>query len=134
MTIAAKLDEMGQAAWIGLLVLAFIVFWPLGLAILAFMIWSGRMGCGNGRGMSRWRARAEEFSRNTNWWQPPRGSSGNRAFDDYRAETLRRLEEEQQEFQDFLKRLREAKDKAEFDQFMADRRGRSGFTEQPQQG
>ncbi len=49
-------------------------------------------------------------------------SSGNSAFDEYRAETLRRLEDEQQEFFDFLDRLRQAKDKAEFDQFMADRR------------
>jgi hypothetical protein len=60
------------------------------------------------------------------FWSPP--SSGNRAFDDYRAETLRRLEEEQREFQEFLTRLREAKDKAEFDQFMADRRGRHDIT------
>ena len=53
---------------------------------------------------------------------PP--SSGNHAFDEYRTETLRRLEEEQREFRDFLDRLRFAKDKAEFDQFMADRRNR----------
>ena len=51
-------------------------------------------------------------------------SSGNRAFDEYRAETLRRLEEEQREFKEFLDRLRHAKDKAEFDQFMAERRNR----------
>ncbi len=51
--------------------------------------------------------------------QPP--SSGNHAFDDYRAEMLRRLEQDQQEFQAFLERLRRAKDKAEFDQFMAER-------------
>jgi hypothetical protein len=49
-------------------------------------------------------------------------STGNRAFDEYREETLRRLEEEANEFQAFLKRLRHAKDKAEFDQFMAERR------------
>ena len=49
-------------------------------------------------------------------------SSGNHAFDEYRAETLRRLEEEQKEFTSFLDRLRFAKDKAEFDQFMAERR------------
>jgi hypothetical protein len=132
MAIAAKLDELGQPAWIGLMVLAFFCFWPLGLAILAFLIWSGRMGCRNGRGMSHWRARAEDMGRNAGWWSAP--SSGNRAFDDYRTETLRRLEDEQREFQDFLQRLREAKDKAEFDQFMADRRGRSpGGAEQPQQ-
>ncbi len=50
----------------------------------------------------------------------PRGS-GNHAFDDYRAEMLRRLEQDQQDFQAFLDRLRRAKDKAEFDQFMAER-------------
>ena len=49
-------------------------------------------------------------------------TSGNRAFDEYRSETLRRLEDEQKEFSSFLERLRFAKDKAEFDQFMADRR------------
>jgi hypothetical protein len=47
--------------------------------------------------------------------------SGNRAFDEYRTETLRRLEDEQREFKEFLNRLRHAKDKAEFDQFMAER-------------
>jgi len=58
-----------------------------------------------------------------NWWgNPP--SSGNRAFDEYRAETLRRLEDEQREFREFLDRLRHARDKAEFDQFMAERRNR----------
>ena len=51
----------------------------------------------------------------------PFRSTGNRAFDDYREETLRRLEEEANEFQSFLQRLRLAKDKAEFDQFMAER-------------
>lgn len=48
-------------------------------------------------------------------------SSGNSAFDTYKTETLRRLEEEQGNFEAFLERLREAKDKAEFDQFMDDR-------------
>jgi hypothetical protein len=46
------------------------------------------------------------------------------AFDEYRRETLRRLEEEQKEFQEYLDRLRAAKDKSEFDQFMSERRGR----------
>jgi len=57
------------------------------------------------------------------WWGRPR-SSGNRAFDDYRTETLRRLEDEQREFKEFLDRLRFAKDRSEFDQFMAERRNR----------
>jgi hypothetical protein len=51
-------------------------------------------------------------------------SSGNHAFDEYRSDTLRRLEEEQREFRGFLERLRFAKDKTEFDAFMAERRNR----------
>ena len=60
---------------------------------------------------------------------PP--SSGNRAFDEYRMETLRRLEEEQTEFKDFLDRLRHAKDKEEFDQFMAQHRPRPAPPRRP---
>ena len=52
-------------------------------------------------------------------------SSGNAAFDEYRAETIKRLEDEQKEFVEYLEKLRQAKDKQEFDQFMADRRGRT---------
>ena len=51
--------------------------------------------------------------------------SGNQAFDTYRADAISRLEEEGREFQSFLERLRQARDKAEFDAFMADRRQRS---------
>ena len=54
----------------------------------------------------------------------PAASSGNHAFDEYKAETLRRMEEEQKDFGAFLERLRFAKDKSEFDQFMAERRNR----------
>jgi hypothetical protein len=54
MPIVAKLDELGKPAWIALMVLAFCVAWPLGLAVLAFAIGSGRMGCGRGYDMSRW--------------------------------------------------------------------------------
>jgi hypothetical protein len=61
-------------------------------------------------------------------------SSGNHAFDAYREETLRRLEDEQREFREFLDRLRFAKDKTEFDQFMADRRNRPGEPSPPPQG
>lgn len=55
-------------------------------------------------------------------------STGNRAFDEYRHETIRRLEDEAHEFRAFLDRLRHARDKAEFDQFMAERRA-AGKTE-----
>ena len=139
MPITARIDEFGKPAWIGLIVLGFWAFWPLGLAILAYTIWSGRMGCGFHGGQDRWQHKMERMQRKMDWmrsrmsgggpvWGYP--SSGNRAFDDYRTETLRRLEEEQQEFRNFLDRLRAAKDKAEFDQFMAERRNRPA----PEQG
>jgi|ERR1043166_3444168 hypothetical protein len=118
-------------AWIVVMILGFIFWWPVGLAILAFMIWSKSMGC---RGGERWQRKMERMEekmgrmrdRMERWGGPWQGapSSGNHAFDEYRAETLRRLEDEQREFRDFLDRLRFAKDKSEFDQFMAERRNR----------
>jgi len=122
MPIVAKLDELGKPAWIAVMILAFWCWWPLGLATLAFIYWSRRMSCWN-HGMDRWEQKMERMRRKMgggDWWRYA-PSSGNRAFDEYRVETLRRLEEEQKDFRDFLDRLRHAKDKAEFDQFMAER-------------
>jgi hypothetical protein len=144
MPIVGKLDELGTGAWIALTIIGFVIWWPLGLALLAVTIGSGRMSCWNHRSVSRWQEKMERMQgkvdrmrdrmeRSGEWWGPP--SSGNRAFDEYRAETLRRLEEEQREFREFLQRLRQAKDKAEFDMFMADRRhgnGHAGDAHQPQ--
>jgi hypothetical protein len=150
MPIVAKLDELGKPAWIVLMILGFWFWWPLGLATLAFIYGSGRMSCwSHHQGTDRWQRKMERFQEKMDrmrdkmggrdWWgNPP--SSGNRAFDEYRVETLRRLEEEQREFRDFLDRLRHARDKAEFDQFMAERRDRpqgnppSETPPHPQQG
>jgi len=118
MELTAKLDDYGKPAWIGVMVLGFIVFWPVGLAILAYLIWSGRMGFWKCGGAGRWHRAEEPVSRR----RRDKDTSGNSAFDEYRMETLRRLEDEQSEFQGFLERLRHAKDKAEFDAFMAERR------------
>lgn len=118
------LDQRGKAAWIAAMVLGFIIFWPLGLALLAYMIWGKRMfgkSCRNRHhfghhGHDR-RAWAENWERMGRAARP----SGNAAFDAYKAETLRKLEDEQEAFETFLQRLREAKDKTEFDSFMEDR-------------
>jgi len=48
------LDERGKPAWIAAMVLGFILFWPVGLALLAYMIWSNRMSC-NGRSLRKFR-------------------------------------------------------------------------------
>ncbi|MGO8952798.1 MAG: DUF2852 domain-containing protein [Rhodomicrobium sp.] len=128
MHIAARLDDIGKPAWIALMIVSFIIWWPIGLAALAFLLWSGRMGCGYHGHMS-WHERRERWREMRDEWRAMRcggegamRSSGNTAFDDYRTETLKRLEDEQKEFSGFLDRLRRAKDKAEFDQFMAERR------------
>ena len=105
----AWLDAKGKAAWIAAMVLGFIFFWPVGLALLFYMIWSNRMFSKSCRKSMK----SHSFS--------PMKSSGNAAFDAYKAETLRRLQDEQENFEAFLARLREAKDKAEFDQFMNER-------------
>ncbi|MFD1342333.1 DUF2852 domain-containing protein [Litorisediminicola beolgyonensis] len=107
------LDQRGKPAWIAATVLGFIIFWPVGLAVLAYMIWSNRMFSKSCRTSNRHARARHGFS--------AMRSSGNAAFDAYKAETLRRLEEEQQSFEEFLRRLREARDKAEFDQFMQER-------------
>src|SRR5262245_28180736 len=147
--VIARIDDFGRAAWLALMVLGFIVYWPIGLAILAYIIWSGRMGMGCGwhgrRGdVEEWRTRAiERVNRAAEHWQRKRArwedrrqrwggpydgglsETGNRAFDEYRADALRKLEEEAQEFRAFLDRLRMARDRAEFDEYMKERRNPS---------
>ena len=173
--VIARIDDIGRPAWIVLMVLGFIVYWPIGLAILAYIIWSGRMGmwsgpmgCGwhGGRGdVEEWRQRAiERVNRMAEHWEHRRarreerrqrwggphgggprgghngsmGETGNRAFDEYRADALRKLEEEASEFRAFLERLRMARDRAQFDEYMKERRDRpaggpaEGPTERPQ--
>ncbi len=140
MVLAAKMDEYGKAGWIAATVLGFWVFWPLGVALLLFLVFSGRIRAWREDGPGRWYntsastpdSTATGRGRGWGWgWGCGGGRhrgfrpSGNAAFDEYRAETLRRLEEEQREFVEYLNRLRQAKDKAEFDQFMADRRRRT---------
>ena len=103
------LDERGKGAWIASMVLGFVFFWPVGFALLAYMIWSKRMFSSKcpTRRMSRSMGRMK--------------TTGNTAFDSYKADMLKRLEDEQHAFETFLERLREAKDKSEFDAFMDER-------------
>lgn len=122
MDITTKMDEWGKPAWITAMVLGFVIFWPVGLALLFYILWSGRMGCSNKRKFGRWHntdngnnAKGAFFNRHAR-----STSSGNVAFDEYRVETIKRLEQEEQEFRSYLEKLRHAKDKAEFDQFMGE--------------
>jgi Protein of unknown function (DUF2852) len=128
-------SRFGRTPMIVATVLGFVLWWPVGLVMLGYLWWSGQMGCWGRRAtaegpmgqgfpgrtpMNAWAMWRDRYTGRTS--APP--SSGNRAFDEYRQETLRRLEE-----------LRVAKDKAEFDQFMAERWQRPTTTppEQPPQ-
>ena len=120
---------------IALMVLGFIVWWPLGLAMLAYILWGEMFGGSSekaGRFVDKGRAWAEECRSRARGshghWR--HSASGNAAFDDYRAEQLRRLEEERkrldeeiQAFHEHMRNLRMARDREEFDRFMRDRNG-----------
>lgn len=133
--VLARLDELGRGAWIALVVLGFWFWWPIGLAMMGYLAF-GRNRQGGMNGPGRWHNAANDGAAKSSgpwgvgggWggWsgQNRAAPSGNRAFDEYRAETLRRLEDEQREFVDYLERLRQARDKSEFDAYMAERRGR----------
>ena len=112
------MDEKGKPAWIIAMILGFVFFWPIGLALLFYMIWSKRM-C-NGKSRNRGRKSYAAYD-----------TSGNSAFDAYKEDTLRRLEEEQHNFEAFLERLREAKDKSEFDDYMEDRAKKTTELKEP---
>ncbi|WP_043878934.1 DUF2852 domain-containing protein [Azorhizobium caulinodans] len=100
---------------IAAMVAGFIVFWPLGLAMLLYKKLRRQ-------GVERPAAlRFGPLSRDT----------GNVAFEAYKADELRRLEEERRQlaaeqgaFEDFLYDLKRAKDREEFDAFIARRAAR----------
>ncbi len=124
---------------VALMVLGFIVFWPIGLAILGYIIWGEKFGGSADKAQTYW-------NKGKSWCSSNRGhhsarhhysanTSGNAAFDDYRAEQLRRLEEERARldeeiaaFHEYMANLNKAKDREEFDRFMNERRGsRQGY-------
>ena len=97
------------------IVLGFIVWWPIGLALIAYTLWGPQH----------------------DWLTPENGKSpiddlsgkwsGSSPFDDYRVTALKRLEsqrrkleDEEAAFNEFLDRLRNARNRQEFDQYLAE--------------
>ena len=74
MPVVAKLDELGKPAWIALMILGFLIWWPLGLATLAFIAGSGRMSSAGS--MTRWYGVADRMRSAGTWWQPSPRQSG----------------------------------------------------------
>lgn len=127
---------------IGAIVVSFIYWWPLGLALVAWKVagypalaelrglatrgaanWTGEAG----RPASRF-ARAFEAASH-------RGATGNEAFDAYRKAEIdrldaqrRALQEESRAFAEFVDELKRARDREQFDAFMAKRRAQTGDT------
>ncbi|MDB5523513.1 MAG: uncharacterized protein JWM58_1276 [Rhizobium sp.] len=133
-------------ATIGLMVLGFFVFWPLGLAMLAYILFGERLqafkrhanekvdgfarSCGGGG--SRWR---------NNGFGHHRHETGNVAFDDWRKAEIDRIEEERRkldemraEFDGYMRELRRARDQEEFDRFMRERNSRKSQVDDQQNG
>jgi hypothetical protein len=133
------------------MVLGFMVFWPIGLAVLGYKYWHSKMGgpdlqtvatgaFNNARSAVRgfqqgpgaqW---TRDFQQNVGagWARGFTTSTGNAAFDEWKSAELsrleaerRRLEDAHKEFSDWLETVRKAKDREEFDRFMNERRGRS---------
>ncbi|XYD10428.1 DUF2852 domain-containing protein [Methylobacterium sp. NMS12] len=123
---------------IGAIVVGFIYWWPVGLALVAWKFAgypafaelrdAARRTVSDfegGRPASRF-ARAFEAANR-------RGGTGNAAFDEYRRAELdrleaqrRALEEESRAFSDFVEELKRARDREQFDAFMAKRRTEGG--------
>jgi len=124
------------------MVLGFMVYWPIGLAVLGWKFWQKKSRYpgdiisfgrekwekwGNwGHGSGRW-----GFAANSWVGSGFMGSTGNRAFDEWRKTELARLEEERQklvaaerEFAEFMENLRHARDREEFERFMDAHRNR----------
>lgn len=128
MTKTALIRPAWTPATIALMVVGFMVFWPLGLAMLAYILWGDRLDDVKGD-LSRARDKVFcSFRKGPAMHGHSYGQTGNVAFDDWREKELARIEEERRkldtmrdEFDSYLRELRRAKDQEEFDRFMANR-------------
>ena len=124
MTKTALIRPAWTPATIALMVVGFMVFWPLGLAMLAYILWGDRLDEFRGD----WRKARESFMGSCRKSHRGFARTGNVAFDDWREKELERLAEERRkldetlaEFDEYARELRRAKDQEEFDRFMNQR-------------
>jgi Protein of unknown function (DUF2852) len=146
----ARWRRRGGSRWspfeIIAMVLGFIVFWPIGLAILFYKGWQRRYGGPDLQTLAadKWQDARHMMASNSSWksswgcggamrnarsFYTP--ASGNAAFDEWRTAELARLDEErrklddaQREFGEYVDAIRRAKDRDEFERFMTERRNR----------
>jgi hypothetical protein len=127
MNTTAMIRPAWTPATIALMVLGFVVFWPLGLAMLAYILWGDRLD-GFKRDVNRKTDGIFASCRGRSARHHGFGRTGNVAFDEWREKELERLAEERRrvdetlkEFDSYARELRRAKDQEEFDRFMAER-------------
>jgi uncharacterized protein DUF2852 len=131
MNTSALIRPAWTPATIALMVIGFMVFWPLGFAMLAYIIWGDRLD-GFKRDVNRATdgifAGCRRGSDKAARWGHGSTRTGNVAFDDWREKELERLNEERRkldemltQFDEYARELRRAKDQDEFDRFMANR-------------
>ena len=124
-----------RPAWtpvtIAVMVGGFFIWWPVGLAMLAYILWGERLE-GFKRDVNTTTDKFMFSMKRAGFKQPfAQERTGNVAFDDWREKELERLAEERKrlddmltEFDDYARELRRAKDQEEFDRFMRDRQNR----------
>lgn len=99
-------------------IVALNIFWPAGVAIAIILAWRG--GFAPTGPLAPPAENVEEIAKSLIPTTAQK-SSGNASFDAYRQDMITRLEAEQENFETFVQRLRAAKDKSEFENFMDER-------------
>ena len=130
MSSQALIRPAWTPATIALMVGGFMIFWPLGLAMLAYILWGDRLE-GFKRDVNRGTDRFMGSFKRAGFKPGFAERTGNVAFDEWRETELSRLDEERRrlneaasEFESYARELRRAKDQEEFDRFMRDRNAR----------
>lgn len=128
--ISLMTHALVRPAWtpvtIAMMIVGFMIFWPLGLAMIGYIVWGDRLdqfktdvnkATDNFSGAFK---RGSHFARGRGF-----DRTGNVAFDDWRETELDRLDEKRREldamradFDTYARELRRAKDQDDFDRFM----------------
>lgn len=126
-------NSMIRPAWtpvtIAMMIIGFMIKWPLGLAVLAYIIWGDRLEMFKDDLNRATDKVADTFKSATSKRETYTARSGNAAFDEWREVELARLDEERKkldetmaEFDRYQSDLRRARDKDEFDEFLKSRK------------
>ncbi|MGE7370503.1 DUF2852 domain-containing protein [Neorhizobium sp. NPDC001467] len=132
MTQSALIRPDWTPATVALMVVGFFVFWPLGLAVLAYILFGEKFGYFKRSADEKAEAVRAGFRRARGCYDQ-HFATGNVAFDEWRREELDRIEEQRRkldemrsEFDEYMRELRCARDREEFERFMRERGAGTG--------